>query len=507
LSLSVMLIPYTVIEAADLSFTEITAEASGLTHVVVARSEEHPESIKYPWMSPMVDINGDNNLDIMYYGHHGGGAAIWLGKGDGTFTLDSTNYMNRWVFGTRAPLWWHIDSDNFIDGVSSQSFPGGVIYMSDGKGKWTKTGAEILPARTWYPKLIDADGDGHHCEFAVKGGAHTVTPSMNTWAEKFPSKTETKKLWNIEEIISWPEGVEHSRGTGFAVSYSADLDGDHVNEVFVHFSEGFITGKNFRSYVLNLDAKTKKWSDSNAERGLPREGAFFPEDWDCDGDLDILDIHFGVWYVNDGTGKFTKSDQPLFDFEQKEKKRKNGYYVGDNSVDMLDLNNDGRRDLCISGHHSPNGAYILNLGDGKVKELYRKMTVWTMARAIGDVDGDGDLDYVTKGKKNQPTMKLFRNDTTMHGLFIRIFPKNIPEQQLGCKIWVYEEGKMGDAKALINYRQHFMENPASKAQVIDGNVHVGIGTRSAVDVRVRFPSGVIRELKSLKPATTTKVVE
>ena len=146
-------------ETVKLPFVAVPAEQSGVTHKVQIRSKTVKEGIKYPWMSPLVDINGDGNLDICYYGHHGGGAAIWLGKGDGTFTLDSPDYKSRWAFGTRAPLWWHVNNDNFIDGVSSQAMPGGFLFLNGGTGHWKKTTLSLLPARTWSPKLVDVDGE------------------------------------------------------------------------------------------------------------------------------------------------------------------------------------------------------------------------------------------------------------------------------------------------------------------------------------------------------------
>jgi hypothetical protein len=79
----------------DLHFVAVPAEDSGLTHKVEIRSETIAEGIKYPWMSSLVDINADGHLDIMYYGHHGGGAAIWFGKGDGTFKLDPDGFRMR----------------------------------------------------------------------------------------------------------------------------------------------------------------------------------------------------------------------------------------------------------------------------------------------------------------------------------------------------------------------------------------------------------------------------
>jgi hypothetical protein len=131
----------------DLPFVAVPAEESGLTHRVAIRSKTVAEGIEYPWMSPLVDIHGDGNLDICYYGHHGGGAAIRLGNGDGTFTLDSPDYKSRWAFGTRAPLWWHVDVDNFIDGISSQAFPGGYLFVNDGTGQWRVAAVMVRTVR------------------------------------------------------------------------------------------------------------------------------------------------------------------------------------------------------------------------------------------------------------------------------------------------------------------------------------------------------------------------
>ena len=111
------------------------------------------------------------------------------------------------------------------------------------------------------------------------------------------------------------------------------------------------------------------------------------------------------------------------------------------------------------------------------------------------------------GKKGGPTMVLFRNEIKNRGLFVRIVPKNSPEQQLGCKVWVYEAGQMGKAAGLISFRQCFMLNPASLAEVIDGRLHVGIEERAEVDIRVRFPSGEIREAKAAKFGKTTDIKE
>ena len=44
-------------ETVKLPFVAVPAEQSGVTHKVQIRSKTVKEGIKYPWMSPLVDIN------------------------------------------------------------------------------------------------------------------------------------------------------------------------------------------------------------------------------------------------------------------------------------------------------------------------------------------------------------------------------------------------------------------------------------------------------------------
>ncbi len=65
LSLCVILLACAGAQAAELvPFVRVPAEESGLTHVVKQRINEDPTGIKLPWMSPLVDIKDDGNLDI-----------------------------------------------------------------------------------------------------------------------------------------------------------------------------------------------------------------------------------------------------------------------------------------------------------------------------------------------------------------------------------------------------------------------------------------------------------
>ena len=90
---------------------------------------------------------------------------------------------------------------------------------------------------------------------------------------------------------------------------------------------------------------------------------------------------------------------------------------------------------------------------------------------------------------------------------MRLVPKAAAEAHLGCHVWVYRAGKLGQRDGLVHYRQCFMERPPHRSNVFDPNLHIGLGRTAAVDVRVRFPSGIVREVKQAKARTQVVVEE
>jgi len=168
-------------EAQDINlpFVAVPAEESGLTHNVKIQSETVAEGVRYPWMSSLVDINADGHLDIMYYGHHGGGAAIWFGKGDGTFTLDPDGYRARWVFGARDPVWLDVNGDNAMDAIGTEGHTiKGFLYINTGDGHFEKT------ALNFHGNFVDLDHNGHHDQlWGGRSGTYSMTPGIHEWGK------------------------------------------------------------------------------------------------------------------------------------------------------------------------------------------------------------------------------------------------------------------------------------------------------------------------------------
>ena len=498
---------------AKLALIAVLAEQSGLTHVL--NSDPKLGNIRMPRLSPLADLDGDGHLDICWYDQGESGAAVWLGRGDGTFRFDASGYASRWIFGTRDPLWWDFTGDGKLDALGTEGAAKGCLFVNAGTGHWKKSATSIPIDRTGHAltwMLADLDGDGHHDEAWYSGHARSIRPRLREWGLQPPERLDLATLWDLEQVIKCSTGFKPDAWPTYGPCvFSVDLDGDGQNEVLASFSSNMVGGA-LSAWVLKRDPAQKEhlgWRECTAGIGLPAEEGhwFYPEDLDVDGNLDILDLSTGHWFVNDGKGRFTCSPQRMYDPALR--RGKNGGtgtpWDGDGALELLDLDNDGRRDLVFGSNHTSAGGVFLNRGQGHFEEV-ASIPLSRYVRKFGDVDSDGDLDLLQEDPERVRMLKLLRNATPNLGLHLKCVPKARAEADLGCSLWVYQAGHLGDMKRLIHYRQSFMERRPSRSVVID-RLHIGLGKAEAVDIRVRFPSGVIRESKGVKARTTVEVRE
>lgn len=157
-----------------------------------------------------------------------------------------------------------------------------------------------------------------------------------------------------------------------------DLDGDGDVDVFLDSSEPG------RGKLVLINDGTAKFTESNQYFGATETLGIALADFDNDGDLDAICANWGgpnrIW-LNDGTGAFTDSGEELGDL---------------NSVRVAvgDLDADGDIDACVTNHQDQTRIW---LNDGKAQfEGVEPSAVQmpSVGVTIADFDGDGGNDIL-----------------------------------------------------------------------------------------------------------------
>jgi Ca2+-binding RTX toxin-like protein len=140
-----------------------------------------------------------------------------------------------------------------------------------------------------------------------------------------------------------------------------------------------------------------------AGTGLPQiDSTLVAADFDGDGNVDLLGAgsDTAAFLAGDGEGGF--------DPARRDPLRTNGEY---REIEAADLNGDGHLDLVVAlGDFEQSVATFLGNGDGTfTRRSATDLSEEPESVAVGDVDGDGDVDAVSTGFGN---VQVLRNDGT-----------------------------------------------------------------------------------------------
>ncbi len=311
----------------------------------------------------MGDYDGDGDLDYIA-GNTGASEQLDFYKNDGTGTFTwnsmfglSTNMVDM-VTGD-------INGDGYLDIIELISLGSSSVgvYLNSGTGSFRSVSAPTLMAGGTIMTLFDADNDADLDLLFLKGSTMINPLFLNDGHGVF---TEVASNLPLSQSAI---GV-------------ADFDTDGYLDL-VFSSTAATAGQVFRNSGTGSFVQLSSFANPPANLAY-----FAPADIDNDGDIDLIAAGNGNAYTffNSGAGTFTLGSNY-------------GTIVVTNSISTGDIDNDGDIDFILSGCDiglSGGAEIFLNNGSGVYSTLgaVTEGADCVKRSIIGDIDGDGDLDYI-----------------------------------------------------------------------------------------------------------------
>ncbi|MCH8964136.1 MAG: VCBS repeat-containing protein [Planctomycetes bacterium] len=336
------------------------------------------------------DLDGDGDADLVVSNHRTARdfsattVSVLQNNGDGTFSAPVPFDVGERPTCVRLA---DLDGDGDLDLAVSNLFSDDVsVLMNNGDATFAAQITSSVGSGPYAVTIGDFNGDGNP-DLAVAnmfGNTLSVLPNLGDGV--------------IMDVVQYDVGA-----LPVAVAIG-DLDGDGDLDLAVTNRLGpFVDGT--VSLLFNL-------GDGSFKKQVVLDTGDGPEsvvigDLNGDGDADLAvantESHNLSFYLNNGDGTF--ADAVI-------------YETGSSSspVDLAigDLDGDGDLDLAVVNAESANVAILLNTGNGSFADQVTYPVGGggfsePFSIVLGDVDGDGDLDFAT-ANLDPSNVSVFRNN-------------------------------------------------------------------------------------------------
>ena len=365
------------------------------------------------------DINGDGYLDAVTaeYAHALG---IWLNDGSGTFTRDYSAGISS-SSNARDVQLADLNGDGSLDTfVSNDAYQGNTVWLNDGSGHFVSNGQSLGVGSSQAAALGDVNGDGY-VDAVVANYAGNNTVWLNDGLGSFHDSGQSLGGGGSLDVA-----LADVNGDGSLDAYIVDINGDSrlwLNDGAGSFHD---SGQSFYS----PGGRAVAFGDLNSNQNLYEDGnpitistgRLLANDTDIDTTDQLTVVSVGTTLTT-GHVSFDGNDviyDPNGQFET--------LAVGETAIDRftytisdghggsssatVTMVVNGENDAPIAhddsfGQQGTLDAFVVNWanqpsrvwfneGDASFADSGQLLTPITPSRdiALGDIDGDGDLDAV-----------------------------------------------------------------------------------------------------------------
>ena len=428
------------------------------------------------------------------------------------------------------------DNDGYPD-VLVTNYGDNVLYHNDGNGHFTDVTARAAVAMPAHPlkasaAFFDYDNDGWLDIFVTHYFDWTLAKQGDVWCgrhepgariycdpdafEPLPNALLRNNHDGTFSDVSAQVGLDRYLGKGMGVAV-ADYDGDGRTDVFVsndrvpHFLYHNTKEGRFEQVAFEAGVAVN-------ESGVPVSGMGCDfEDFDDDGwpDIFLTDLSRDVFtlFVNQRKGLFV--DQSFPSGLGSASTAHSGW-----STKMLDIDNDGRKDIFVAGSHvvdnvklySPAAQYqegcflYRNLGGGRVEDLsdrvgpdIRTAGAWRGV-AVADFDNDGTPEVAVSRLNDRAALFVKKGGEAHNWMLLQLVGRRSNRDGIGARVrLVLPSGRTLHAHVTT-------ANGIYSAS--DKRLHFGLGTEASVaSLEVAWPSGIVQRVDRPAINQVLRVVE
>ena len=367
----------------------------------------------------LADVDNDNDLDVIYSSKTGGNTQLL--KYDGTQLIKDNQSPLQYVSNVTNSEVADINGDgiadilvNTADGSNYQL----KIYLSNGEDVTTDDDpANGIYANSGYneqnigqglynakARIVDLNNDGQAEIFLAGMSSSSINGVPKLYLYEY---TDTVMVDEYGNPSGNPSFTLNDVSSQIATLQNASYDlGDVDNDQDIDFIiSGWDFGSGHQSYIYeNITELGGEFTLKETSNNLVavQNGTTNFIDFDGDGDLDavftgeseggdVFEIYMNT--LNEGIAIFSRLPNDLAPMRE-------------GKIDLGDFNGDGYADLLYSGTF-PGAGDVTKLSEynpttkSYVDSAFDVSDIIKAEVEFGDLDGDGDLDFVIAGKSNE----------------------------------------------------------------------------------------------------------